>query len=1493
MKSISPRLLPVALLFAALPLDAQRVMTTFAGRDWFFDYQGKRALDTPLSNFVRRIVTDRAGNLYLADPDNHQVFKIDTAGVTTVAAGNGIPGFSGDGGPARDASLEVPYSLAIDRAGNLYIFDGYNHRVRRVTREGVITTFAGSGELTYSGDGGPALRAGLGWFEDMVFDSAGNLYCADVDANRVRVIRTDGTIQLFAGTGDSGRAGNGGPARQAQFNGVQGLAIDPEGRVYVSEYYNSWIRRIDTNGTITVFAGTGDAGDAGDGGPALQAQFNRPYGMLFDAQGGLLVSDLDNHSVRRVAPSGTVTRFAGSGQFAFSGDGGTALAAAFRYPTGIALVPGGDVLVMDSGNARVRRITPGQTIRTVAGNGLFRSSPDGIPARDLFLFEPTGIAIAPNGDIYIADTNNNVIRRVRADGRAERIAGVNVRAFGPDPNADARQSALALPSGLAFAPNGDLIIADTDNDRIRRVDASGAIRTIAGTGIRLYGGDGGPAIAADLNQPTSAAYDSQGNLYIADAGNLRVRRVDPNGVIRTFAGNGEEGASGDGGPAAAAAIGYPLAVVVDRANNVYIAGYGTCRVRRVAPDGIIRNFAGTGVCGASAGDGGPALAARLGEVQGLSLDAAGALYISDDTNNQIRRVGPDGVISTAAGSGLAGYGGDGGPPELAEIGSAFQTAVSANGTLYITDRYNHRIRAVISAATRFAVAPTALTFTIASGSGLAPAQTVSLTGTVDGIALPGIPFSASASQPWIRLSADSGVLPATSAIAVDPGSLAAGNYSGTVRFSVPGASPPAIDVAVSLTVSAAQPPRLSGSSSALAFAVTQGSAPAQRPYSLTNTGSGVLAVRIAASAATGGNWLSVSPDTGSATSNTPLTLTVTANPAGLAPGTYAGSLAVTSNGGDLTVPVTLTVAAPQTAVLVLSQTGLAYRAAANGGRPLAQPVAILNTGAGALDWTARAVTLSGGSNWLRLSSPTGSAPRPYLDISTLEISADPAGLAAGEYYGRVEIASPSAQNSPQTVAIVLTVVPPGSNPGPDVQPTALVFVGPERAGSQAILIGNPMPSPVSFGSSRTFLDNATNAFTHAPASGTVPPGDPVRLVVQPGFAGLPAGITRSFLSLGFSDGSSRTVNILTVIPPAASGDARYAAACRANGLRVEITSLQRPAFQAIVGQPARVEAKIVDDCGNPLLPGDGQPLVQAGFSNRDRRVDLVHTGNGVWSGTWTPVNGPLGPVTVDVTALLGLAARTQLGQGSLGGQLLPAPQTAPVLAPGGVLNAASFQGGVVSPGSYVSIFGLKLASEAGGAQSVPLPTSIAGTRVSLGGRDLPLNYVSDGQVNALVPYDLTSNTQHQLLVQRGSSLTVPETVVVAPAQPAIYTQNQSGSGPGVIVNGVTNALLTPQNPARAGDVLVIYANGLGAVDPPVALGAAAPLSGPLSRTTNPVRVRIGGVAATPQFAGLAPGFPGLYQINVAVPAGVAPGDAVEVVLEVAGQFSKPVTVPVR
>jgi uncharacterized protein (TIGR03437 family) len=1468
---------------------SQRVVTTFAGRDWFFDFRNKAALQSPLSFNVHRIATDREGNLYIADPENHQVYRVTPSGILDTVAGNGIADFTGDGGAAIDASLDFPYAVAVDAQNNLYIYDGFNYRIRRVTPQGIISTFAGNGRNEFSGDGGSALNAGLGFVEDMVFDNDGNLLIGAL--NRVRSISPNGVIRTIAGTGQFGTQGNGGLATQAQLQGVAALAVDRNGLIYVGTYGNQ-IRRISREGVISAFAGTGQRGYSGDGGPASAATFDAILALIVDAQGNVFVSDSDNYVVRQITPAGIISTYAGNGNFGFSGDGLAPNQAAFRFTIGLAFAANGDLLVVDRGNGRVRRIQQGRTVATFAGNGQYRSSADGTAALDTYLFQPSGVAIHPTtGEIYISDTSNNIIRKVDRNGQTTRVAGLGFRSYGPE-GVDARNSGLYLPRGIAFSPTGELAIADRANDLVRRVNAQGVINKIAGNFDRGFSGDGGPALNAALCLPSAVAYDPLGNFYIADTCNNRVRRVGTDGIIRTFAGNGQATSSGDGLAATSAGVIAPLAVALDRSGNVYIGEYDSCRVRRVTADGIIRAFAGSGACGYS-GDGGPATSARLGYVTGLAFDSAGNLYISDDLNNLVRRVGTDGVISTFAGSGVAGFSGDGGPATSASLRGPFGLAADAAGRVYIADFSNDRIRQVLTSTTGYSVSPGSLTFSATSGSGVTTEQTLTLAGT-----LQGIPFTATPSAPWIRVNPANGTMPNRVAVSVDPAALAAGNYSGTIRITAPGAQPPTVDIPVSLTLTAAQPPRISLGSATLAFSLTQGAQAATRQLAVANIGSGSLNVQASVAAGTGGNWLSVSPANGTATPNAPVSLTVTANPAGLAPGTYSASISLITNGGNASVPVSLAVGAPQSSKIVLSQLGMTFNVVSGGGRTLSQPLAILNTGAGSLNWQARGVTLSGGGGWLRLSSTAGTVDRPFLDLSSIDISVEGASLAPGQYYGQIQVTSPTADNSPQTISVVLNVLPAGTNPGPEVQPTALVFIRSASTGSQTIRIANPTSTAVSFGSSRTFLQSGGNWFQQLPSEGTVSPTDASRIVVQPQFQGLPVGATRSFLNLGFSDGSSRVVNILSIVPPPDAGDAKDgrvgAARCSRPDLRVELTSLQRPQFAATIGQPVRIEAKIVDDCGNPLLPSDGSPLVQASFSNQDRRVDLQHTGNGVWAGTWTPVNGS-GPVTVEVNALLLLGGnRSQAGGASISGQLnQPGQQRAPLVAPGAVVNAASYEGAVVSPGGYVSIFGVKLADNTGQAGSVPLPTDINGTKVTLAGRDLPLNFVGDGQVNALVPYDLTINTQHQLVVQRGAALSVPEAVVVAPAQPAIYTQNQSGSGPGVIVNGVTNVLNTAAAPARAGDVLTIYANGLGAVNPPVPLGAAAPPAGPLSRTVNPVTVRIGGIAVQPQFAGLAPGFPGLYQINVQVPAGVTPGDAVPVTIEVAGQVSKPVTIFVR
>jgi uncharacterized protein (TIGR03437 family) len=289
-------------------------------------------------------------------------------------------------------------------------------------------------------------------------------------------------------------------------------------------------------------------------------------------------------------------------------------------------------------------------------------------------------------------------------------------------------------------------------------------------------------------------------------------------------------------------------------------------------------------------------------------------------------------------------------------------------------------------------------------------------------------------------------------------------------------------------------------------------------------------------------------------------------------------------------------------------------------------------------------------------------------------------------------------------------------------------------------------------------------------------------------------------------------------------------------------------------------------------------------------VFLSSLGNGLWSGTWQARSATSSPITVTITAEIpqqNLQGTTKVTGG------LGAGQNPPVVGAGAVVSAAAFTPQVpLAPGTIVSIFGTNLSASLGAAPSLPLGTLLAGTKAMIGGQDMPLLYTNSGQINAVVPYGIPLNARSQVIVQRGNTVSMPESVTIAASQPAVFTLNQSGQGQGLIFlsDGIT--LADASHPAQAGNVVVIYSSGLGAVDPPVAAGAAAP-SSPLSNTANPVSVTIGDVQAQVQFAGLAPGFAGLYQVNAVVPSGVTPGSAVPLTLSVAGQTSPPVTMAVK
>ncbi|MBF6054606.1 hypothetical protein GO002_22445 [Streptomyces eurocidicus] len=308
------------------------------------------------------------------------------------------------------------------------------------------------------------------------------------------------------------------------------------------------------------------------------------------------------------------------------------------------------------------------------------------------------MALDAVGALYIADYQNHRVRKVGPDGIITTVAGDGSKGYGGD-GGPATEASLKDPAGVALDGRGNLYIADRSNQRVRRVGPDGIITTVAGDGTAAFGGDGGPAIAASLNFPHAMAVDGAGNLYIADDYNHRVRRVGPDGVIVTVAGNGSDGFGGDGGPATAASLNFPHAVAVDGVGNLYIADRYNYRVRRVGPDGTITTVAGNGAIGFG-GDGGPATAAALNLPQCVLVDGVGNLYITDYGNERVRRVGPDGIITTVAGDGSKGYGGDGGPAPLAALDQPLGIAVDGAGELYIGDFGNHRVRKVCRGAPR-------------------------------------------------------------------------------------------------------------------------------------------------------------------------------------------------------------------------------------------------------------------------------------------------------------------------------------------------------------------------------------------------------------------------------------------------------------------------------------------------------------------------------------------------------------------------------------------------------------------------------------------------------------------------------------------------------------------------------------------------------------------------------------------------------------------------
>jgi len=746
------------------------------------------------------VAVDSSGNLYFSTQytNQHRVFEVNSTGTLTVLAGNGFPGYSGDGGPATEAQLYNPDGIAVDHAGNVFIADQSNCAIREVNAgTGIITTVAGVpvNGCGYNGDSQAATSAYLSQPFGVAIDKNGNLFIADEGNQRVRMVscatvtstggacspntgQTTGDIYTVAGTGTPVFNGNGKPATSSNLYNPYDVTVDSAGNLYIADFSDQLIRRVacgtgisgcqaptgETSGYMYTLAGTGESvGSTGTCGynndniTATSAELCNPSQVSVDNSGNLFIADSSNFRIREVScvtttssagtctastgqTAGKIYTVAGDGTLGYNGDSQPATSATLYYAYGVAVDANGDLFISDYYNDRVREVPcdvstltcippSGDTakdIYTVAGNGTAAFFGEGIAATDAILNRPTGTASDSSGNIYIADFGNCVVREVNAlTGIISTFAGNDSLGCGYTGDGGPATSAmLDSPYHLAVDGSNNVYIADQYNCAVREV-SGGTISTIAGGNGCAYSGDGGAATSAQLYEPAGVAVDNNGNLYIADYDNQVIRKVS-GGIITTFAGNYALscGFSGDGGPATSAQLCSPNDVAVDAAGNLYIDDYSNLRIRKVDTTGRISTFAGNG-SGGYQGDGGLAVETSLYYPQSVAVDSAGDVLIADLDNERIRLVDGAGYIHTVAGNGTNSFFGIDVLATTAEISQPQGIGTDPAGNIYVSDTGNDLIRQV-SALAELNSSPSSVVFETQQVGTSSPAATVTL-----------------------------------------------------------------------------------------------------------------------------------------------------------------------------------------------------------------------------------------------------------------------------------------------------------------------------------------------------------------------------------------------------------------------------------------------------------------------------------------------------------------------------------------------------------------------------------------------------------------------------------------------------------------------------------------------------------------------------------------------------------------------------------------------
>jgi sugar lactone lactonase YvrE len=568
-------------------------------------------------NFPTGVAVDGASSVYVADQRNQTIRKITPDGVVTTLAG--AAGMSGSvDGTGAAARFNFPTGVAVDGAGNIYVADRGSSTIRKVTAAGVVTTLAGTAGMSGTTDGtGAAARFKLP--TGVTVDGAGNVYVADSGSGLVRKVTPAGVVTTMPGAA-----------------GFVGIAVDGVGNVYVAA--GCMIQKIAAGGGAATPVGDpsrcGASDDPGEGAP-----FNSLAGLAVDGAGNMYVADRGSHSVRKVTPAGVVTTLAGTARL-FGRADGAGPAARFRFPSGIAIDAAGTLYVADQGNHIIRKVTSSGAVTTLAGTSQLAGSVDGtgVTAR---LSAPASTAVDGAGNIYVADRYNHTLRKITPTGAVTTLAGSAGAAGSTDGAGGAAR--FKMPTGVALDGAGSLYVSDQFNHTLRKVTAAGAVTTLAGA-AGLSGSVDGPGAMASFRFPAGVAVDSAGNVYVADQGNLTIRKVTAAGAVTTLAGTAGMAGSVDG-MGAAARFSRPSDMAIDGAGNLYVTDEHA--IRKITAAGEVTTLAG--IAGTAGSDDGAGAAARFHFPAGLAVDSAGNVYVADRFNDAIRKITPDGTTTTLAG----------------------------------------------------------------------------------------------------------------------------------------------------------------------------------------------------------------------------------------------------------------------------------------------------------------------------------------------------------------------------------------------------------------------------------------------------------------------------------------------------------------------------------------------------------------------------------------------------------------------------------------------------------------------------------------------------------------------------------------------------------------------------------------------------------------------------------------------------------------------------